>query len=186
MKNLFFYTLFILIYSSLGWSKTSESCNKGCLDYPGLAERNRFSVIKDIDLQPTRGRNGKIINESWNYFFEGKNITNQSQELIDFCAITFSQGHMPSKYKSGSLRTIPALSTSYELSEMSWYVNTIFLEAHDLGGELVGIVIYCNQGTSEITSKSRLLKHLGKFIVPFDESKTISIEGTFKPAIKGK
>ncbi|MFK8137437.1 MAG: hypothetical protein AB8E15_03665 [Bdellovibrionales bacterium] len=113
------------------------------VEYPGLTEGSAFQLLKDLNLGDT-----------WNYYSNGIKMTNYSEaQESDYCAISGTQDAI--------LKHTQAGAGSYEVSELSFYVNTAFF--HSMAEPKNSFVIYCDQSTNsdlvENTSLEEINKH---------------------------
>ena len=120
-------------YADTG-ARCFQQAGNSCLNMPGLSEGQTVQLKKDLFLD---GKN------SWLYFVSGKQIdVNVLVKNIgqSYCGITATQN-------SGSALTQKIEKGHFEVSEISWYVNTVFLRSGSKG-----FVIYCSTVDEKFTN----------------------------------
>jgi hypothetical protein len=142
-----------------------------CTLKPGLYEGQLFKVTHDFVLP---------INSGWTTYMDGQVVPlgspRLSQDGQSFCMISVASGQDGKKYIPESLKVgvdtarIPATASPFILTEISWYVETVFISSK-VGADKLGLVIECGKVRDRKypfetgdTSLSSIRQHLGNLI----------------------
>jgi hypothetical protein len=118
--------------------------------------------------------------ESWSYFVNGIQVDTPDllkKEGQDYCGINVSSknespyaSELTKEFQKNGVNRLPKSANPYILTEISWYVPTVFFKGKTDSGETVGFVVSCGTvqdgelNKKEETSLAAIEKNLGAFI----------------------
>ena len=134
-----------------------------CASKPGIVEGQAWHLDSTITLQNANSEPGA----GWIHFVNGRNVTT-TPSTGTYCAMNSTAGKLPVEFVRDGVAKIPATKSPLTVSEISWYVGTVFFEGKTQAGNTFGLVVYCADAATgkENTSLQAIQAHLDGILTP--------------------